>query len=195
MSESGPHHSWTADHLLSFPKLQLDSLSHLSVLRIVPPPHFSLSSNVLEYDSRIDDVATLKPIPKDIVAVIRGTSALTVLECDWWSWKPEDVKSLLERCTQLEVMMTLLLFILLLKLCFLLASQVVVRRAIQQTFNYDFGIHSSDSTPQALSFYTPRACLGTYSSPCVPSIEVIFSSFNTCCFTCPSSNFSSTPRP
>jgi hypothetical protein len=106
ISESGPHHSWTADHLLSIPQLQLNILSHLSIMRIVPAPHFS-SSNVLEYDARIDDVATLKAIPKDVVGVIRGATALTVLECDWWSWRPEDVKALLERCTQLEVVILL----------------------------------------------------------------------------------------
>jgi hypothetical protein len=111
ISESGPHHSWTADHLLSFPKLQLDALSHLSVIRIVPPLHFSPSSNILEYDARIDDVATLTAIPKDVVVIIRGAEALTVLECDWWSWKPEDVRSLLERCTQLEVLILLCLIL------------------------------------------------------------------------------------
>ena len=103
ISESGPHHSWTADHLLSFSKLQLDALSHLSVLRIPQPPHFSQSGNILEYDAQIDDVATLKGIPRDVVVSIRGATALTVLECDWWAWRPEDVKALLERCTQLEV--------------------------------------------------------------------------------------------
>ncbi|KAF8580002.1 hypothetical protein K439DRAFT_1260283, partial [Ramaria rubella] len=102
ISESGPHHSWTADHLLSFSRLQLDVLSHLSILRITPHPHFASSSNDLEYDAQIDDIATLKAIPKDIVTAIRGATALIVLECDWWSWKSEDIKILLERCIQLE---------------------------------------------------------------------------------------------
>ena len=96
------------------------------MLRIVPPPHFAPSNNDLEYDTRIDDVATLKGVPKDIIAVIRGASALSVLECDWWSWKPEDVKLLLEKCTQLEVMIYFLLALFLLRLCSLPASQVVV---------------------------------------------------------------------
>lgn len=194
MSESGPHHSWTADHLLSIPQLQLSILSHLSIVRIVPSPRFLSSSNALEYDGRIDAVATLKPIPKDVLGAIRGATTLTILECDWWSWKPEDVKALLERCSQLEVTILLLSFICLwLKLC-LVASQTVFRCALCKTFSYDVSIHTSNPTSQALRIYTPRACLGTYSSTHFPSTDVVFSPFNACCFSCPSTILSPTSR-
>ncbi|KAF8513016.1 hypothetical protein BU17DRAFT_95752 [Hysterangium stoloniferum] len=102
MSESGPHHSWTADHLLSLSHLQLQTISHLTIMRLTSSPQQSASGTALEYNAPIDDVAILKVIPKDLVAAIKEATALTVLECDWWSWKPEDVKTILERCTQLE---------------------------------------------------------------------------------------------
>jgi len=45
----------------------------------------------------------MRLIPREIVVAIRNIENLKVLECDWWSWRPEDLKVLSERCTRLEV--------------------------------------------------------------------------------------------
>jgi hypothetical protein len=194
ISETGPHHSWTTNHLLSFSKLQLDNLSHLSVLRITQPPHFSQSGDTLEYDAQIDDVAALKGIPRDIVESIRGATALTVLECDWWSWRPEDIKALLEQCTQLEVTNFAPSpgLYLLLKLVCLPVFKISLRRPIRQASRSHFSVHPFDSTPQAFYLHTPRACSGSHPSHDFPSTEVVaYSSFDTCCFSRPPSDLSS----
>ncbi|KDQ10051.1 hypothetical protein BOTBODRAFT_68789 [Botryobasidium botryosum FD-172 SS1] len=95
-SESGPHHSWTADHLQSLPSLAFDPdvLKHLYLTRLVHPLE-------QERPEPADDMTAVKPIPKDVVKRLKEAKALEVLECDWWSWKPEDVKELLEGCTKL----------------------------------------------------------------------------------------------
>lgn len=103
ISESGPHHSWTADHLESFASLKLETVTHLSIKRLLPFPQLTASGNELEYDLKIDSVAVLKPIPSDVVEAIREMPSLVNLQCDWWSWKLDDVKALADKCTKLEV--------------------------------------------------------------------------------------------
>lgn len=93
LSESGPHHSWTADHLLSFPSLVgLDQLSRISVTR-------TYSGN-----GQVDDVAVAKPVPSDVVDALRGCARVKHLECDWWAWGMDDLKELIEGCVNLETL-------------------------------------------------------------------------------------------
>ncbi|GJJ06162.1 hypothetical protein Clacol_000351 [Clathrus columnatus] len=102
ISESGPHHSWTADHLESFASLKLHTVTHLSIKRILPLPQLKASKTDLEYDTPIDDIAIMKPLSSEVLEAIREMPSLISLQCDWWSWKPDDVKALSEKCTQLE---------------------------------------------------------------------------------------------
>ncbi|KIJ39433.1 hypothetical protein M422DRAFT_32688 [Sphaerobolus stellatus SS14] len=104
MSEAGPHHSWTADHLVSLSTFQMQQFTHLSIIRLLPPLRVSATDHSLEYDPHIEEVANMVSISRDIVGAIRNAKGLKVLECDWWAWKPDDLKPLLEKCTQLEYM-------------------------------------------------------------------------------------------
>lgn len=93
LSESGPHHSWTADHLLSFPSLSgLDQLTRISVTRTYPA-----SCGV------VDDIAVAKPVPQDVVSALAGCRHVEHLECDWWAWGVDDLKELVEGCTGIQV--------------------------------------------------------------------------------------------
>lgn len=92
-SETGPHHSWTVDHLLSIPSLPLDALETLSIIRVVHP-----------FDSHEDDVASLQPVSREILDKLKeeSSSSITDLDVDWWGWSPSDIKELLASNRQLE---------------------------------------------------------------------------------------------
>ncbi|KAL5631644.1 hypothetical protein ACGC1H_007231 [Rhizoctonia solani] len=93
LSESGPHHSWTADHLLSLPLLVgLDQLTRISITRTYNGQ-----------GGQIDDVAIAKPVPKDIVDAFRKCNKAQHLECDWWAWGVDDLKELVEGCVNIQV--------------------------------------------------------------------------------------------
>jgi len=98
LSENGPHHSWVADHLGS---LQSLSFQHLTVINICRTMH--------PFDSSFDDVTTLQPITDGLVAALRQARGLESLECDWWSWRQEHLKPILESCAKLQVRLDRLL--------------------------------------------------------------------------------------
>ncbi|KAH7339403.1 hypothetical protein B0J17DRAFT_654973 [Rhizoctonia solani] len=86
LSESGPHHSWTADHLLSLPSLVgLDQLTTISITR------------TYNGHGQVDDVA-------DIVDALRACNNVKHLECDWWAWGVDDLKELAEGCVNLQTL-------------------------------------------------------------------------------------------
>lgn len=93
LSESGPHYSWAADHLLSFPSLSgLDQLTRISVTRTYPA-----------LPGAVDDVAVAKPVPRDIVSALAACRRVEHLECDWWAWGVEDLKELVDGCVGVQV--------------------------------------------------------------------------------------------
>ncbi|KZT57706.1 hypothetical protein CALCODRAFT_268901 [Calocera cornea HHB12733] len=97
MSESGPHHSWAADHLPSLANLSLSQLQSVRVTRTLTPLYD------MHMDTPVDDVGRWpgNPIPPEVVDSFKGT--IKVLECDWWLWKLDDLRTVIERCLQLEV--------------------------------------------------------------------------------------------
>lgn len=100
--ESGPHHSWTTDHLSSIHALPLQSLEELSILRRESPPQ--LEHGKPTYGSQsLDDVLALKAVPEEFVDRIKEARELTKFECDWWSWSVSDLKIVLESCPRLKV--------------------------------------------------------------------------------------------
>jgi hypothetical protein len=90
-SEGGPHHSWTTDHLVSISALSMDTITRLSIVRSIHP-----------YDTHLDDVAALKPVPRHVLDKLRDSNSLRILECDWWAWRPFDLKEVLEDNPDLE---------------------------------------------------------------------------------------------
>ncbi|KAG9107524.1 peroxin, partial [Ceratobasidium sp. 392] len=92
MSESGPHHSWTADHLLSLPSLpSLTQLTRLAITR-------NASAGL------IDDVAVAKSVPRDMVRALAECDRVEHLECDWWLWSVDELKELVEGCVSLQTL-------------------------------------------------------------------------------------------
>ncbi|KAH7108195.1 hypothetical protein BKA62DRAFT_681390 [Auriculariales sp. MPI-PUGE-AT-0066] len=93
IAEPGPHHSWIADHLGSLKSLSLQYLTTINICRIIHP-----------FDNSLDDVVTLLPIPQDLVVGLQAARALRTLECDWWSWRAEHLKPVLEACQELRTL-------------------------------------------------------------------------------------------
>ncbi|KAG8687361.1 peroxin, partial [Ceratobasidium sp. 395] len=92
MSEGGPHHSWTADHLLSLPSLaSLTQLSRISITR-------NLGTGL------VDDVAVAKPVSHEMVRALAGCDQVEHLECDWWLWSVDELKELVEGCVSLQTL-------------------------------------------------------------------------------------------
>jgi hypothetical protein len=101
ISENGPHHSWTKDHLLSLNAIPFESLVSLSVVRREMLPR--IEGSVPVYDMALDDVLALKPVPSDFLNKMKEAKSLTRFECDWWAWSIPDLKVVLESCPNLEV--------------------------------------------------------------------------------------------
>ncbi|EJU04236.1 hypothetical protein DACRYDRAFT_114606 [Dacryopinax primogenitus] len=97
MSESGPHHSWTADHLYSLANLSLSHLESIRIKRVLNP------IIDLGFDAPVDDVGrwpgTL--IPSELAESLKGK--IRVLDCDWWLWSLGDLRTVLDRCPDMEV--------------------------------------------------------------------------------------------
>ncbi|KAG8740601.1 peroxin [Ceratobasidium sp. 428] len=92
MSEGGPHHSWTADHLLSLPSLtSLAQLSRISITR-------NLGTGL------VDDVAVAKPVSREMMRALAGCDQVEHLECDWWLWSVDELKELVEGCVSLQTL-------------------------------------------------------------------------------------------
>lgn len=102
IAETGPHHSWTTDHLNSISAVPLHALSSLSIERREALP--SLNNGSPTYEVVVDDVVAIKPVPREFIEKMKQTkSNLTALQCDFWGYSISDVKVLLESCPKLEV--------------------------------------------------------------------------------------------
>ena len=101
ISETGPHHSWTTDHLLSLHALPVESLSGLSVVRREAFPR--LENGIPTSQAIVDDIFALKPVPREFVEKMRYARSLTTFQNDWWAWNIADLKVVLESCPNLEV--------------------------------------------------------------------------------------------
>ncbi|KAF8322051.1 hypothetical protein DL93DRAFT_2071797 [Clavulina sp. PMI_390] len=92
VSEAGPHHSWTVDHLTSLPSFSLDVMQSLAVSRTNLP-----------FNSEVDEIASLQPVPRELLDRLKEESVSpTQLNLDWWGWDPSDLKELLASNHQLE---------------------------------------------------------------------------------------------
>ena len=92
LSESSVQHSWAIDHLSGLHAIPMNNFTHLTILRVVRP-----------FDCHISELASIKTIPSAFVDSFKGAFNLEVLECDWWSWRLEDLKVPLETCSVLRV--------------------------------------------------------------------------------------------
>lgn len=101
VSEAGPHHSWTTDHLNSLHAVPLEKLLSLSVIRYEAHPR--LENGVLSYRHGVDDVLALNPAPSSFVEKMRDGRSLTTFECDFWMWSVADIKVVLNNCPNLQV--------------------------------------------------------------------------------------------
>ncbi|KIK67003.1 hypothetical protein GYMLUDRAFT_37033 [Collybiopsis luxurians FD-317 M1] len=99
-SDTGPHHSWAADHLDSLHAFPLERLSEIC---ISTRPGFPVVEDATAiYTSSFDDVVSLKPLPSIISERLQACKALTKLHCDFWTLRTADVKSILESCLKLK---------------------------------------------------------------------------------------------
>lgn len=93
ISDTGPHHSWALDHLLSLPNFPLRNVSHLSIKRLSD-----------HQDAVVEEALALRTLPQDILGwLCNSGSYLEELECDWWSWTTDDLKAVFEKCSLLQV--------------------------------------------------------------------------------------------
>jgi hypothetical protein len=92
ISESSVQHSWAIDHLSGLHAIPMNNFTHLAVVRVVRP-----------FDTHVSELASIKAIPLAFVDAFKDALNLEVLECDWWSWRPEDLKVPLETCPGLRV--------------------------------------------------------------------------------------------
>jgi hypothetical protein len=103
INETGPHHSWTTDHLSSLHNVPLHSLEEFSIVRREASPKWE-DGAVPSYDfSPLDEALALKPVPRHFVDSLKEAAELRRFECDWWSWNVSDLKVVLENCPKLEV--------------------------------------------------------------------------------------------
>ena len=70
----------------------MNNFTHLTIVRVIRP-----------FDSHVSELASIKTIPSAFVDSFKDAFNLEVLECDWWSWRPEDLKVALETCPVLRV--------------------------------------------------------------------------------------------
>lgn len=92
ISEGSVQHSWAIDHLSGLHAIPMNSFTHLTIVRVIRP-----------FDSHVSELASIKTIPTAFVGSFKDAFNLEVLECDWWSWRPEDLKVPLETCSVLRV--------------------------------------------------------------------------------------------
>lgn len=87
--------------MLSLHMVPLQCLTSLSVVRQESLPQIEDGAPIFE--TVVDDVVALKPVPQDFVEKMKEAKSLTSFECDWWSWSIADLKIILESCSRLEV--------------------------------------------------------------------------------------------
>ncbi|TRM69688.1 hypothetical protein BD626DRAFT_563424 [Schizophyllum amplum] len=100
-SEAEHHHSWSADHLASIHEFPLASLTSLSVTRRQALP----SPDGVYIKAHVDDAVALRPLPQDLLdKLATSASSMTHLDLDFWSCSISDVKTLVQKCQQLETL-------------------------------------------------------------------------------------------
>lgn len=92
ITEHTLQHSWPIEHLASLNQLPMDILTHLSIIRQYNP-----------HKTQVSDAAALTLVPANTVHSLQSAKQLRLFECDWWSWRSEDLKTLLENCPSLHV--------------------------------------------------------------------------------------------
>ncbi|KAL7411200.1 hypothetical protein BDY24DRAFT_141983 [Mrakia frigida] len=103
ISDVGPHHSWSLDHLLSIPSVQLSNLQTLSITRSTPPFSLFPVPPLGHEPPPPDDVCVVKPIPEALYeALLAEGTGLRVLELDWWEVSSDQVSKLAKTLTNLE---------------------------------------------------------------------------------------------
>ena len=98
IADTGPTHSWSLDHLQSLTSFPFSKISELSIIRTSCSPFI--------FDGTESPEATVAPlsVPNELVKHLQMEGkGLMRIDCDWWSWSPEDVKNLLESCPRLQV--------------------------------------------------------------------------------------------
>jgi hypothetical protein len=169
--ESGPHHSWTTDHLSSIHAIRLDSLEELSILRRESPPR--LEQGKPTYDSTsFDDILALKIVPEEFVNQIKEAKELIKFECDWWSWTVPDLKVVLESCPKLKVRSYLSVP----------PSLKLLRRWYDYASTHRFRNCSTSLRPSLLSSTSsnfssalvPRMHLGNHQDLFYPSVDLLY---------------------
>ncbi|KAK0461394.1 uncharacterized protein EV420DRAFT_1531835 [Desarmillaria tabescens] len=100
ISETGPSHSWTTDHLISLEYLPTAGLSEVSVTRTEALPR--MYNDVPMYDPTVDDAISLQPLPAAMQRMLREAKSFTTLRCDFWMCSITDIKAILDGCPKLE---------------------------------------------------------------------------------------------
>ncbi|KAG9056727.1 peroxin [Serendipita sp. 407] len=93
INENSIQHAWNIDHLSSLSNLPVISLTHLIIRRTSSP-----------FQDQVHDVAILKPVPSAFVRSLENARDLQHLECDWWSWSCDNLRTPLESCPDLRVL-------------------------------------------------------------------------------------------
>ena len=101
-SEAEHHHSWSADHLASIHEFPLENLTSLSVTRRLAPP----TPDGVYVRSTVGDAVALRPLPPDLLDKLSSCASMKNLDLDYWSCSIADVKTLVQKCQQLEVSLT-----------------------------------------------------------------------------------------
>lgn len=95
--------SWSLDHLLSIPSVQLSNLQTLSITRSTPPFSLFPVPPLGHEPPPPDDVCAVKPIPESLYeALLAEGTGLRVLELDWWEVSSDQVSKLAKTLTNLE---------------------------------------------------------------------------------------------
>ena len=95
--------SWSLDHLLSIPTIQLCNLQTLSITRSTPPFSLFPAPPLGHEPPPPDDVCAVKPIPEVLFeALLADGVGLRVLELDWWEVSSDQVSKLAKTLVNLE---------------------------------------------------------------------------------------------
>ncbi|KAG8968397.1 peroxin [Tulasnella sp. 419] len=112
LNDTTAHHSWTFDHLLSFPAFPLTHVSKLCIRRVGGASALLRNHSISGFSSVSGSIGRnfatgttdpeTKKVPREIMRMLVDNPGITTLECDWWSWAPDDLKAILEHCPNLE---------------------------------------------------------------------------------------------
>ncbi|CDZ98295.1 hypothetical protein [Phaffia rhodozyma] len=103
ISDVGPHHSWTTDHLLSISDITVNNLETFSVVRSIPPVCLFPVPPQGHPPPRVDEACIYGPLPDELLCKIcdKGTR-LKVLELDWWTIGKDALEKITKKRRGLE---------------------------------------------------------------------------------------------